>query len=443
MKNTIFLIIIISLLCIQKSNAYANSGDSISSVKKILPLKEYQDDFDQMLKTLLKQHPQPYAFISKDSLKSLAKCQYDKITDSTTVGEFLWLCSPVVAAIKCGHTAIWSPDLWSLPGSCYFPMYVKYVGSKLYVIDAGKNSDKLFEGEEILTINGVKAEDFRKEVFQHIPTDGIHESRKHEYLNLNLNWLCPIYFGFQTSYSITIERDGEIKEIVLKESKDYKFKSSFLDACENQLCFNVNKKSNTAVVTIRSFAFYGDKLPIFKSFIDSCFNQIKENKVDNLIIDLRNNGGGDPFCGSYLVQYIANKPFTYFHKDIKGYPELKKVIQPKSNGFKKKPYILINGLCFSTTGHFCSIIKENDFGFFVGTETGGTYTCNDNGKNFTLKNTKLILRTARNTYKTSATSLTNRSGIIPDYPVTLSIEDFLNNTDAVLNYSLKLIEEEK
>ena len=446
MKNLILLLTIITFLsCIQKSNAneYLVKSDTTENINKIFALKDYQQDFEKLVKTLFKTHPQPYAFISEDSLKNLTNLQYDKITDSTTIGEFLWICMSVVAAINCGHTNIWSTELNTISKSILFPMIVEYVDSKLYIIDPKNNSDKLSAGDEILKINGVKVETIRKEIFKHLSSDGFNESSKHEITNLYSHWFCSMFFDFPTSYTVTVKQNGEIKEIKLKEAEKLQPTKTFLDECENQLCFDTNMESNTAIITIRSFAYYKKRFPIFKSFIDSCFYQIKENKIQNLIIDLRNNGGGDPFCGSYLLQYIANKPYTYFHKDVPWYSDLKKTIQPNPNGFKKKPYILINGFCFSTTGHFCSIVKENNFGIFVGDETGGTYTCNDNSKNFTLKNTKLILRVARGTYYTSASSLTNKHGIIPDHYVIPDIDNILNNTDTVLNYTLKLIEKEK
>ncbi|MDH5399599.1 MAG: S41 family peptidase, partial [Cyclobacteriaceae bacterium] len=169
---------------------------------------------------------------------------------------------------------------------------------------------------------------------------------------------------------------------------------------------------------------------------------INDSKTENLIIDLRNNGGGDPYAGSYLMQYIANKPFSYFHQDVRMYSALKKTIQPKPNRFKSKPYILTNGYCFSTTGHFSSIVRENNFGIFVGDETGATYTCNDNSKGITLKNTKLSINLPRNTYYTTASTLTNEHGIIPDHYVLPDIKSILSNTDTVLNYTLKRIENE-
>ena len=447
MKNNIIILLatFVFLSCSQKTNSNDFNGKSTTTngIAKIYALKDYQDDYKQMVELLLKKHPQPYAFISKESLKTLIDLQYDKITETTTTGEFMWICERIVAAINCGHTALYLPtEFGEIPIPQHFPIKAKYVGSKLYIVDAKNNSDKLAEGTEILTINGVDVEILRKDIFQHISSDGYNESKKHEITNLYFYWYCSMFFDFPTSYTVTVNQNDKIKEIKLEEALDLEPKKTFLDNCENHLCFDTNIKSNTAIITIRTFGYYKKRLPIFKSFIDDCFQQINENKIQNLIIDLRNNGGGDPFCGSYLLQYITDKPYTYFHKDVPRYSKLKKTIQPKPNGFKNKPYILVNGRCFSTTGHFCSLVKEHNLGIFVGDETGATYTCNDFSKNYSLENTNFTLRTARKTVKTTASSLSNKHGIIPDHYVIPDIDNIINNTDTVLNYTLRLIENE-
>lgn len=426
--------------CSQKANSTENTdkSDKPRTITDIFPIVDYQQDFKQMVEILLKNHPQPYAFISEDSLKELINLQYDKITETTTMGKFIYICQRVTAAINCGHTIAWSGVLDNL----HFPINVKYVDSKLYVIDPKNNADKLSAGDEILTINGVNVETLRKDIFQHLPSDGYNESNKRENVNIYFRYMCAMFFDFPTSYIVTVKQNENIEEVKLKEPENFEATKTFLDNCENRLCFDTDIESNTAIITIRSFGYYKKRLPIFESFVDDCFQQITENNIQNLIIDLRNNGGGDPFCGSYLLQYIANKPYTYFHKDVPRYSKLKKTIQPKPNGFKNKSYILINGRCFSTTGHFCSLVKENDLGIFVGDETGGTYTCNDFSKNFTLKNTNLTLRTATEIVKTTASTLTNKHGIMPNHYVVPVIDDFLTNTDPVLNYTLKLIEKE-
>jgi C-terminal processing protease CtpA/Prc len=323
-----------------------------------------------------------------------------------------------------------------------FPMNVRYVGSKLYIMDPKNNANRLSTGDEILTINGVDVETLRKEIFKHLPSDGYNETNKKENVNVYFIYMCAMFYDFPTSFNVTVKHNEKIEEIKLVEAENLDPTKTFLDNCENNLCFDTDMGSNTAIITIRSFGYYKKHFSIFKSFVDDCFQQINENNIQHLIIDLRNNGGGDPFCGSYLLQYIANKPYTYFHKSVKWYGKLKKPIQPNPNRFKNKPYILVNGKCFSTTGHFCSLAKENNFGTLIGDETGATYTCNDFSKFYTLENTKLTFRVATRIVKTTAITLSNKHGIIPDHYIVPDIDNFLNNTDTVLNYTLRLIEKE-
>ena len=113
MKNylILFLTIFTLLSCTQKSNSIEGANNSSTpEISKIYPLKEYQEDFNEMVELLLKNHPQPYAFISKDSLKSLIHVQYNKITEATTLAKFIWICQKVVAAVRCGHSEVWSHD---------------------------------------------------------------------------------------------------------------------------------------------------------------------------------------------------------------------------------------------------------------------------------------------------------------------------------------------
>lgn len=118
-------------------------------------------------------------------------------------------------------------------------------------------------GDEVLTINGVKAGSLREEIFQHIPSDIVSESYKHEKLNLLFGVYFAIYFDFPTSYTVTVLKNGKVEEVRLTEGENFDGKKTFMDNCENRLCFDTYEESNTAILTIRSFAYYKKDLPIF------------------------------------------------------------------------------------------------------------------------------------------------------------------------------------
>ncbi len=44
-------------------------------------------------------------------------------------------------------------------------------------------------------------------------------------------------------------------------------------------------------------------------FYSAYFNQIQTNQIDNLVIDLRENGGGNPDYVKEVLQYLFAKPF--------------------------------------------------------------------------------------------------------------------------------------
>lgn len=440
----LLLITFLSLFTLLSCSKKANDFSSTATITTVFPLQAYQEDYKQMVELLVEKHPKPYAFISEDSLSILIEDQYNKINDSISLGRFIWICEKVVAAVQCGHSAVWTGQLQNLPKAMRFPMNVRFHKEKLYIMDAKTNADKLEAGDEILSINGVDIATLQKAIFTHLPSEGCNRAIQAEIANDFFTQFCAMYFNFPTSFTVKVKHKEEMGEIHLAQATEFHPTKTFLDKGDKPLCFDTDLENSTTTLTIRSFEYYKKQLPIFKSFVDSCFLNIHENQIQNLIIDVRDNGGGDPFCSSYLLGYIADKPYTYFDKDIAWwYRKLKKPIQSKANRFKNKPYILVNGKCLSTTGHFCSLVKENDWGIIVGEETGATYTCNDFSKFYNFDNTNAFLRVATREVKTTVTTLSNKQGIIPDHHVTTNIEHYLNNTDTVLNYTLNLIEEKR
>lgn len=206
------------------------------------------------------------------------------------------------------------------------------------------------------------------------------------------------------------------------------------------LGFHVFPRKNTAVLTIDNFNYYEEKNKIFFAFVDKAFSRIKEENIGNVILDLRGNGGGDPFCASYLWSYLEREPYPYFSEPYGKYAELSKPIKQADNRFTGKLFILIDGSNFSTTGHFCALLKYHDQGIFIGTETGSTYTCNASVRVFPLKNTGIGLKIATRSFAAAVNGFPKNRGIIPHHIVKANIEDLKNSKDTVLDYALKLIE---
>jgi len=189
----------------------------------------------------------------------------------------------------------------------------------------------------------------------------------------------------------------------------------------------------------------------FTVFLDTSFTELMHKKIEKLIIDLRDNGGGDDTNGALLYSYLTAKPFPYYtslnsnKKEVKDHPNLT-IQQPKENNFKGKVEFLISGKSFSGAAEFSSIAKSNSRGLFIGEETGGGYYGNTSGSKITLilPNSKIRVNIPLYKYVMAVKKSQYKDrGIIPDYTIVPTIQDFIQHKDVQMDLAIKLMNERK
>ena len=411
-----------------------------SSLKEKYSVKELQEDFLQFRRHIEETFPCPYEFTSKESFDRSYQNQYEKIDRPMSLLEFYRLLAPLKGNIGCGHAHLDYPaEYRNTVQNHKFPLILKFLENRCYVIKDLNENPSLPLFSEILSINGIGIDSISETLKSEISADGNNRFSRASALETCFQYYYANHFGAPKEFRIEYRTDenGDIREAVIpaipcsginysnKEPKD--------------LDVQVFPKKNTAVLTIDSFIYYEDKNKIFFSFVDKAFSRIKDENIENVIIDLRGNGGGDPFCASYLWGYIEREPCPYFSKPYGKYAELSEPIEQADNHFAGELFILIDGSNFSTTGHFCSLVKYHGRGTFIGTETGSTYTCNAAVRVFPLKNTKIGLKIATGSFAAAVKGFPKDRGIIPDHIVETKIEDLKNGKDTVLDFALNLI----
>jgi len=412
---------------------------------KIYTAEEYKADLDQLGKSLLKIHPNALKFITHADFTKVRETSKSQITNETTFGEFSYICNKIIASVNCSHTGMggFYPEHEMLPNSRFFPIQTRWISNQMYVIDPLNNSDQVKSKDEILAINGIPVATIIDKIYQHIPAQGYVKTTKNHVFNKFSSSMLPYALGLPETYSITVK--GRKNPIVLHHSeKPLSPYWDYLKYCPNLLCIEYMDDKKTALMTIESFNYYSwNNLQVFVDFVDQNFKEIEAKGIKNLIIDVRFNGGGSQSAAIHLLKYLVDKPFTYYSKaDFPGKIgkiEGEELIYPFTNGYKGKVLFLIDGIGNSTTGHFMSLVKTMKLGTIIGEELGSNQFCSAGSTTCRLKNTKLSYYVANNTHISTATSLPDEIGILPDHYIHQSIDDVINRKDVVKEFALNLL----
>jgi len=406
--------------------------------------------------------------------------------------QFYRLLSPVIAEIKCGHTNLIPPVTFfksQAEENKLIPFDIKLISDRIIVISNYSENVEINKGDEILEINGHSSTTILNELKKYIPSDGFNETainREIEsefsfYYNLLINDSSSNFniklfsYSLKKNYSSTVSGFNKGKFIEKKQ------KQAQTNTKEKNLSLRINKDSSYALMRCKTF--YQIRLKHngenYKSFLKKSMREIKRNNIQNLIIDIRGNGGGnseyvhktlksfatEPFRqyekmevtndkGFDFLEYtnkrrIYNLVYRHFSKEQNGtyiwkyFRGLKKTHYPSKKAYKGNVYLLCDGATFSAATTLAALAHYHKRATIIGEETGGNYYV-INASDFievTLPNTKIILRipVVKITKAVSGFPFIGR-GVIPDYPVNYIIQDIMNNEDPVLKQALKVIE---
>ena len=439
----IFLVIIIFIFQQLSKNSFYDP-------EKQFTVPQLQQDFLKLRKILENNHPTLYYFHSKETLDRYFNDVYNSIDQPMLVKDFYVLLSRVATKTNCGHTYLELPKgYWNNANKIYkyFPLKLYFQDGRAYLFKNYSPDTSIQLGAEIVSINDTLTFQIITKFLETISSDGLNQTYKYAKMNRLDYGSFPGYTEFPDTYRISyIDRNDSVKKETIIKTLTHK---EIIEARKRQLPENWEYRPfefkfidslSTAILTVKDFVGYSDE--DFKNFLVSGFESVHQRRTQNLIIDVRNNDGGDPSNATAILSYLTDTPFIYFPPHVLGYWSLKKPIEPHPLNFKGKIYVLMDGGCFSTTGHFLSMIKYYHWATLIGEESGGSYVCNGCVENYTLPNTRIILNCARCVYRTNVKGFNRERGILPDIEIKPKIEDLIENRDTLMEYALKIVRRE-
>ncbi len=337
------------------------------------------------------------------------------------------------------------------------------------------------QGRRIVRINGQDADSVRMRIESRIGGyDGCIESMVDERLAI---------------YSTGVKNDNCDVDIVLDDGTRIEAKglrgfnpANYTSTYMDYLLQNYHYPDNislrmlddsVAYMGISTFALNNVETESIIQFIDSVAD------VPAMIIDLRNNGGGDTKVLNRILSSILHEPsrargdimqvkrrghFASFRDCCLNYPDTIDIFpeyMPKEGfdgywndshsdraaidtavNYKGRVYVLTNAMSRSAATIFPAEIVRNRRGVVVGRETGTAYhfmtaykfadiRLPESGFQWQIPLVRIIYDTTR------CERLPYGRGVMPDYPVDLTFDEIYNRPDSILQYALTLIEEDK
>lgn len=420
-------------------------------------------------------HPSIYWYTTKDSMDYYFNQVYNSLNDSMTEIQFRDQLSYAISKLDCGHTSVKSSKAFNkyvdTASSLAFPFALKFWADTMVITANLRRNDPILQrGTIVNSINGYTARALTDTLFNYITTDGHSINGKYQSLSTGFAFanLYKNVIGLRDSFDIRyIDSMGNESQAWVKP---YDFKADTLDKKslnhgtpakgknpdkKKEKAFFFYSSANLQLDTVMKTGFMTvatfDRSNHLKKFFRRSFKEIHKQKIKNLIIDVRSNGGGDAGLSTMLTKYIIDHKFKIADSlyTIKPPSEYKKYIAKsflngilislvtkkekdgkyhfryfekhynspkKNNHYNGQVFILIGGNSFSATTLFAGDLKGQKNVTLVGEETGGGYYGNTAWiiPNVTLPNTGLRFRLPRFRMVVNKDRIKDGRGIIPD-----------------------------
>jgi len=479
----------------------ASSNQSYNPNKKFAPY-ELKGDVDVAWKTWQQNHPSLYWYNPKDTVDKAFSDLYASLTDSLTEVAFRKKLSMAAEKIKCGHTSVRLSKAFGKYAAkqnndSFFPLAMKTWGGDSLVLtrNAFRKDSQLVRGTIIKSVNGLPVKELISQMSQLISGDGFSNNFKYQVISNNFALYYRYAFGMPNSYDIAYITPGG--STAIKRVFNYKLRADTTERRNIVLAppavkltkkelrkLQLRSNRSLAIDTANHLAYM--QLNTFSknklnSFFKETFKTLRKQGILNLIIELRENGGGSISKSTRLTRYITDhafrvadsavaKSFKYpFPHQVKngfwyklehwlvsprkqkdGYYHFKqletKVYEPfQKNHFDGQVYIITGGYTFSASTLFIQPLKGQQNVTIIGEETGGGAYGNTaiNIPDVTLPNTGIRIRLPLYRLVTNKNLPHDGRGILPDIHVPPGSIYLKENIDPKMEKVKELIREKK
>lgn len=294
-----------------------------------LSAPEARADLDLLVSALRASHPSLYWYSRPSLVDSGFQMLRNSLTDSISQIRFRYGLAASVALLRCGHTSVRFGDVFARQLGRYkgpvFPVQVAILhpDTMVYIGHLSGRDSVLRRGDRILEINGMNTRQFIRTFIPYISTDGYGLPFRLQNISGSFGGMYRSLLGLDSQYQIRYaDSVGRINSVVLRNyvlsadtaaHKRNKVAGQPVTPTRRELRkqqrfrllrMDMDTARQLAYLRIGSFSTSGSR-----SFYRRSFRKMKQLNTQKLIIDLRNNLGGNLELSNLLLKYTSRRPF--------------------------------------------------------------------------------------------------------------------------------------
>ena len=424
-------------------------------------------DINALIYTVSEVHPNMYAMCNQGEFMSRVNAIEQEMPDTLTRATLYKYVAPLLALLGDGHTHVFPPYNDILTKTVLrFPLQVD-VDNQSGKITARYSLFGIPKGAEITEINGVSSAAIIANLLQYVSGERrfFRLMKLKDYFSA-LFQLCyyadkyTIKYIWKNNIKETILKGATFDEIRAEKKKVEKATGKLLETKKQEQKHFEYQLLEGGRVALMSFNDCTDPSGM-TVFLDSMITEINAKKVQNLIIDVRKNDGGDSRIGDLIFERISKVPFQQFGKAfmritpttqrllknvygdkflsptglyLENEDSLNVPLNDKTRCYNGKVWLLTSNYTFSSAASFSWAFKYFNMGKVVGEETGGMNVCFGDVLEYRLPISQLYCYISYKRFWQYGADETDIHGTIPDIAVP---------ADKALETTLQLIRNKK
>lgn len=424
-----------------------------SLMDRSLTVTQMHNDIDAFIEGVITRHPDIENYTDLAAIAAVAERYKGQISEPMTRTQFYRVVGQLSHHFNDGHVFM----LWPYPemqrddeaGNTLFPFEVVMTPNETLLLkhEYTSGNQTLTAGSVLTHVNGEPVANIMDHMQRFVGGESEY-LRKQIVASRFARTLSAVY-GWQNEFVLGLEVEEQALDVTLSALQQWEATSN-TDTDEH---YYQALQPGVGLLYLGHFDIDPSE---FETFVDQSFERMRKDQVHTLIIDVRDNPGGNTDTVTYLTQYIADKPFRLvsavrekLNHENRGWFNYKgDVGEMLSTGwddwespvaeeqrFNGDTYLLIGPATYSAAIVLATTLKDNQFATLVGETTGGFANQTGQGNLFNLPHSQLRSFVATRSLVRPNGNLA-RIGVEPHYEAINNATDVKNSRDAAISFIL-------